>query len=69
MNSNIFENADIVSDFALKFSDFEDRHKYATIMTLMLLISDCTIPYTSAEIPPAGAPSGFDGTPQAFALK
>ena len=27
---------------------------------LMLLISDCTIPYTSAEIPPAGAPSGFD---------
>ena len=21
------------------------------------------IPYTSAEIPPAGAPSGFDGTP------
>ena len=27
------------------------------------------IPCTSAEIPPAGAPSGFDGTPQAFALK
>ena len=27
------------------------------------------MPYTSAEIPPAGAPSGFDGTPQAFALK
>ena len=27
------------------------------------------LPYTSAEIPPAGAPSGFDGTPQAFALK
>ena len=26
-------------------------------------------PYMSAEIPPAGAPSGFDGTPQAFALK
>ena len=27
------------------------------------------MPYASAEIPPAGAPSGFDGTPQAFALK
>ena len=27
------------------------------------------MPYTSAEIPPAGAPAGFDGTPQAFALK
>lgn len=40
MNSNIFENADIVSDFGLKFSDFEDRHKYATIMTLILLSSD-----------------------------
>ena len=26
-------------------------------------------PYVSAEIPPAGAPLGFDGTPQAFALK
>ena len=26
-------------------------------------------PYTRAEIPPAGAPAGFDGTPQAFALK
>ena len=24
------------------------------------LITGCTIPYTSAEIPPAGAPSGFD---------
>ena len=29
----------------------------------------CKMPYSSAEIPPAGAPSGFDGTPQAFALK
>ena len=28
-----------------------------------------SMPCTSAEIPPAGAPSGFDGTPQAFALK
>ena len=27
------------------------------------------MPCTSAEIPPVGAPSGFDGTPQAFALK
>ena len=26
----------------------------------MLLVNDYTIPYTSAEIPPAGAPSGFD---------
>ena len=26
----------------------------------MLLINGCTMPYTSAEIPPAGAPSGFD---------
>ena len=26
----------------------------------MILVSDYTIPYTSAEIPPAGAPSGFD---------
>ena len=35
----------------------------------MLLVNGCKTPYTSAEIPPAGAPSGFDGTPQAFALK
>ena len=35
----------------------------------MLLNNGYTMPYTSAEIPPAGAPSGFDGTPQAFALK
>ena len=27
---------------------------------------DC---YVGAEIPPAGAPAGFDGTPQAFAQK
>ena len=27
---------------------------------------DC---YVGAEIPPAGAPAGFDGAPQAFALK
>ena len=27
------------------------------------------IPKTSAEIPPADAPLGFDETPQAFALK
>ena len=26
----------------------------------MILVNDYTIPYTSAEIPPAGAPSGFD---------
>ena len=26
----------------------------------MLLINGCTMPYPSAEIPPAGAPSGFD---------
>ena len=26
----------------------------------MLLVNGYTIPYTSAEIPPAGAPSGFD---------
>ena len=26
----------------------------------MLLVNSCTILYTSAEIPPAGAPSGFD---------
>ena len=35
----------------------------------MLLVNSCTILYTGAEIPPAGAPSGFGGTPQAFALK
>ena len=29
----------------------------------------CKMPYSSAAIPSAGAPSGFDGTPQAFALK
>ena len=26
----------------------------------MLLVNGCKTPYTSAEIPPAGAPSGFD---------
>ncbi len=26
----------------------------------MLLVNGYTVPYTSAEIPPAGAPSGFD---------
>ena len=26
----------------------------------MLLVNGYTIPYASAEIPPAGAPSGFD---------
>ena len=26
----------------------------------MLLVNGCKMPYTSAEIPPAGAPSGFD---------
>ena len=26
----------------------------------MLLVNSCKTPYTSAEIPPAGAPSGFD---------
>ena len=32
------------------------------------IVSD-VIRYVGAEIPPAGAPAGFDGTPQAFALK
>ena len=26
----------------------------------MLLVNGCKTPYTGAEIPPAGAPSGFD---------
>ncbi len=26
----------------------------------MLLVNGCKTPYTRAEIPPAGAPSGFD---------
>ena len=26
----------------------------------MLLVNGCKTPYTSAEIPPAGAPAGFD---------
>ena len=32
----------------------------------IILDVDC---YVGAEIPPVGAPAGFDGTPQAFALK
>ena len=41
----------------------------ANMMPLNFGDSASARPYVSAEIPPAGAPAGFDGTPQAFALK
>ena len=49
--------------------NWAERHACRSGSGECYLSTAVTMPHTSAEIPPAGAPSGFDGTPQAFALK
>ena len=37
-----------------------ERPMCRSVLGWKILVNGCSMPYTSAEIPPAGAPSGFD---------